>query len=108
MVHRFFQDALHQIDLPTAFAAAVLVLAVILVIKIGKVLLFAALFGATAGGVSLGQGNQPETAGVHAAIGFGVAAVTLFLIKLTKNLLLWLVITALGVGALFVWDGLRK
>jgi hypothetical protein len=101
-------DLLSKVDLPTAVAAAVLVLAVIVVIKIGKVLLFAAMFGAMAGGVSLGQGNRPVTAGTHAAIGFGVAAVTLLLVKLTKNLLLWLVITSAGVLALFAIDGLRR
>jgi hypothetical protein len=107
-VPRFIQDAIHQINLPTALAAAALVLAVILVIKIGKALLFAAMFGAMAGGVSLGQGNPPRTAGIHAAIGFGVAAVTLFLIKMTRSLIMWLVITGMGVAALFVWDGLSK
>ena len=35
-------------------------------------------------------------------IGFGVAAVTLVLIKFTKSLMLWLLITALGVGALLI------
>lgn len=104
----FDRSLLDQVNLPTAIAAAALVLAVILVIKIGKVLLFAAMFGAMAGGVSLGQGHQPGTAGTHAAIGFGLAALTLFLIKMTKNLILWLVITGVGVMALFVWDGLRK
>jgi hypothetical protein len=107
-VHRFFHDTFHQINLSTAIAAAALVLAVILVIKIGKALLFAAIFGAMAGGVSLSQGNQPATAGTHAAIGFGVAAVTLFLIKLTKNLMLWLVITGVGVIALFLFEGFRQ
>lgn len=102
------QDLLSKVDLPTAVAAAALVLAVIVVIKIGKVLLFAAMIGAMVAGVSLGQGNQPGTAATHSAIGFGVAAVTLFLVKLTKNLLLWLVITGAGVLALFVVDGLRR
>jgi hypothetical protein len=97
-----------DVNLPTAIAAACLVLAVILVIKIGKALLFAAMFGALAGGVSLGQGSPPATAGTHAAIGFGVAAVTLFLIKLTRSLMLWLVITGVGVMALFIADGLRQ
>lgn len=97
-----------HINVPTALAAAALVLAVILVIKIGKALLFAAMFGAMAGGVSLGQGNQPRTAGAHAAIGFGVAMVTLFLIRMTKNLMLWLVITGVGVIALFLFEGFRQ
>lgn len=100
-------DLLRNVDLPTAIAAAGLVLAVVLVIKIGKVLLFAAMLGALAGGVSLGQGSTPQAAGTHAAIGFGVAAATLLLIKLTRNLVLWLLITALGVAALFFFEGFR-
>ena len=36
-----------------------------------------------------------------------LAALTLLLIKTTKSLLLWLVITGLGVLALFIFDGLR-
>jgi hypothetical protein len=92
-----------DINVPTMIAAAALVLAVILVIKIGKVLLFAALFGAIAGGTSLGQGNTAATAGTHAAIGFGVAVITLFLIKVTRSIMLWLLITALGVGALLLY-----
>ncbi len=91
------------INLPTAIAAAFLVLAAIVVIRIGKALVMAAMFGAVAGGASLGQGNPPETAGVHAAIGFGVAAMTLFLIRFTRSLILWVVITALGVGALLLY-----
>lgn len=92
-----------DINLPTMIAAAALVLAVIIVIKIGKVLLFAALFGAIAGGTSLGQGNPASAAGTHAAIGFGVAVITLFLIKLTRSIMLWLLITAVGVGALLLY-----
>ena len=101
-------DLLRNVNVPTAIAAALLVLAVILVIKIGKALLFAAMFGALAGGVSLGQGSPPALAGTHAAIGFGVAAATLFLVKLTKSIVLWLLITALGVAALFLYDGFRQ
>jgi hypothetical protein len=100
-------EILKGVNPPTAIAAALLVLAVIVVIRIGKALLFAAMFGALAGGVSLGQGSAPSTAGTHAAIGFGVAAATLLLIKLTRSLMLWLVITGLGVAALFLYDGLR-
>jgi hypothetical protein len=92
-----------HVNLPTMLAAAALVIAVIFVIKVGKVLLFAAMFGALAGGVSLGQGNLPATAGTHAAIGFGVAAVTLFLVKITKSILLWLIITGIGIAALFAY-----
>jgi hypothetical protein len=96
-------DSLTQLNLPTAIVAALLVLAVILVIKVGKVLLMAGIFGALAGGVSLEQGSTPTTAGTHAAIGFGVALVTLVLVKLTRSLMLWLVITALGTGALLFY-----
>jgi hypothetical protein len=88
------------VNLPTMVAAALLVLAVIVVIRIGRVLLMAAIFGALAGGVSLGQGSSADAAATHAAIGFGVAAVTLFLIKMVRGLLLWILITGLGVGAL--------
>lgn len=101
------QDFLKQVNLATAVFAAVLVLAVIVVIKIGKALLLSAMFGAMAAGVSIGQGNSPALAGRHAAIAFGVAAITLFLIKTTRSLLLWLAITGLGVLTLFVFDGLR-
>ena len=100
-------DLLHRlisgINFPTAVAAGLLVLAVIVVIRIGKVLIMAGVFGAVAGGASLGQGNPPGTAGVHAAIGFGVAAMTLFLIRFTRRLILWVVITSLGVGALLLY-----
>lgn len=92
-----------DINLPTMIAAAALVIAVMVVIKIGKALLFAAMFGALAGGVSLGQGNVPATAGTHAAIGFGVAAVTLFLVKVTRSIVMWLLITAVGVSALLLY-----
>jgi hypothetical protein len=91
------------INLPTMLAAALLVMAVIIVIKIGRVLLTAAIFGAMAAGVSLGQGNPAGTAASHAAIGFGVAAITLFLIKVVRGLLLWVLITALGVAALVLF-----
>lgn len=104
MQHALDQFVRH-INLPTAIAAAALVLLVILVIRIGKALIMAGIFGMLAGGVSLGQGNAPGAAGVHAAIGFGVAAVTLFFIRMTKSLVLWLAITALGVGAL-LWFGM--
>lgn len=92
------------INLPTMFAAALLVLAVIVVIRIGKALIMAATFGAIAGGVSLGQGNRPASAAVHAAIGFGVAAVTFFLVRTAKSFLLWIVITGIAVAALLLWE----
>ncbi len=101
------QDFLRQVNLATAIVAAALVLAVVLVIKVGKALLFSAMFGAMAAGVSVGEGNPLPVAGQHAAIAFGVAALTLFLIRTTRNLLLWLLITGLGVLALFVYDGFR-
>ena len=92
-----------SINAPTLIVAALLVFAVIIVIKIGKALLMAGIFGALAGGASLSQGSAPGAAASHAAVGFGVAAVTLFLIKFTRNLILWLLITALGVGALLIF-----
>ena len=92
-----------SINAPTLLAAVLLVFAVIIVIKIGKALLMAGIFGALAGGTSLSRGSTPGTAASHAAIGFGVAAVTLFLINFTKNLMLWLLITGLGVGALLIF-----
>jgi hypothetical protein len=96
-------ELLARVNLPTAIAAALLVLAVILATKVGKVLLVAAIVGAFAGGASLGQGNSAAAASTHVAVGFGVAAVTLFLVKLTKYLAAWLLITAAGVGALLVY-----
>ncbi|MEO8636814.1 MAG: hypothetical protein ABI587_16180 [Gemmatimonadales bacterium] len=92
-----------SINAPTLIVAVLLVVAVLIVIKVGKALLMAGVFGAMAGGASLGQGNTPGIAGAHAAIGFGIAAVTLFLIKFTKSLMLWLLITALGVGAMLIF-----
>lgn len=92
-----------SINGPTLITAVLLVFAVIVVIRIGKALLMAALFGALAGGASLSQGIAPGAAATHAVIGFGVAAATLFLIRFTRSLLLWPLITALGVGALLVF-----
>lgn len=97
-----------DINVPTMIAAAGLVLAVIFVIKVGKVLLFAATFGAIAGGASLGQGNTGGMAGTHAAIGFGVATITLFLVKVSRSSIMWLLITALGVGALLLYGFNRE
>ena len=91
-----------HVDPPTMIAAAVLVLAALLLIRIGKALLLAAIFGGMTGAISLGQGSSPTTAAIHAAIGFGVAVVTQLFIGFTKSLLLWLLVTALGGGALFV------
>lgn len=96
-------DYLAPLNFPTAIVAALLVLAVILVIKVGKLLLMAGIFGALVGGVSLGQGSTPTAAGTHAVIGFGVAVVTLVLVKLTRSLMLWLLITVAGVGVLYLW-----
>ncbi len=91
-----------SINGPTLIAAVLLVFAVIVVIRIGKALLMAGIFGALAGGASLSQGFAPAAAATHAAIGFGVAAATLFLIRFTRSLLLWPLITALGVGAILM------
>ncbi len=92
-----------SINPPTLIVAVLLVFAVIIVIRIGKALLLAGIFGALAGGASLSQGIAPGAAASHAAIGFGVAAATFFLIRFTKSLILWPLITALGVGALLVF-----
>jgi TonB family protein len=82
-------------DLPIMVLAVVLVLAAVLLIKLGKLLLTAGVFGASVGGASLLQGTEPQVAAIHAALGFGVATVTLVLIKLTKHLILWLLIPAI-------------
>ncbi|HTS88599.1 MAG TPA: hypothetical protein VMG41_08920 [Gemmatimonadales bacterium] len=95
-------NALGQLNLVTAAAAGLLVLAVIVVIRIGKALLIAALLGLAIGAASLAQGNTPSVATHHAAVGFIVGAGTLLLIKLTKSLLHWLLITAVGVGILML------
>jgi Na+/glutamate symporter len=90
------------INLPTMIAAALLVLAVIVAIRIGKMLLMAALFGLVAGSVSLGQGHPPTQAGTHAAIGFGVAATTMILVRVARGILIWTLITAAGIlGLIF-------
>ena len=99
----FVNQFIDSINGPTLIAAMLLVFAVIIVIRIGKALLLAGIFGALAGGASLGQGLAPAQAATHAAIGFGVAAATLFLIRFTRSLVLWPLITALGVGALLVF-----
>jgi hypothetical protein len=104
---RHLQQLLTQINPPTLIAAVLLVFAVLLVIRIGKVLLLAATIGLLAGGVSLGQGSPPKTSPVHAAIGFTIAAATLFLIRFTKSLPLRLLITAAGVGVLLL-DGFGR
>jgi hypothetical protein len=97
------QQVLAQIDPPPLIAAVLLVLAVLLVIRIGRGLLLAATVGSLAGGVSLGQGSPPKTATAQAAIGFAVAVATLFLIRFTKSLPLRLLITAAGVGVLLLY-----
>jgi Na+/glutamate symporter len=90
------------INLPTMIAAALLVLAVIVAIRIGRMLLMAALFGLLAGSVSLGRGHPPAEAATHATIGFGIAAATMILIRIAKGILIWTVITAAGVlGLIF-------
>jgi len=96
-----------QIDLPTAIAAALLVLAVMVIIKLGRLLLMAAVLGAVAGGVALGQGHTTENAAAHAVVGFVIAAMVLLVIKFVRNLVLWVVITALGAGALLL-DGIKR
>lgn len=92
------------INAPTMIAAAVLVLAVIVVIRFGRLLLMAALVGALAGGVSLGRGHPAADAGANAAVGFGVAAVTMLLARMARGLLMWILITIGGVAGLILAD----
>jgi len=94
---------LSRIDAPTAVAAAALVFLVLLVIRIGRILVMAGVFGAIAGGASLSQGSSPKEATAHAAVAFGVAAVMFFLVKMTKSILLWLAIHGAGVAALITF-----
>ena len=96
-------EFLSPLDLPTLVVAVLLVFAVVLVIQIGRAPLTAAVFGALAGAVSLGEGNPLRMATAHATIGFAGAAVTLFLIRLTKSLMLWLLITAAAVMAILLF-----
>ena len=104
---RYVHQFLTHINPPTLIVAVLLAFAVIVVVRNGKALLMAAIFGSLAGGVSLGQGNPLRAATAHAAIGFAVAAVTLFLIRSTRSLLLWLLITAAGMGALLLYGFAR-
>jgi TonB family protein len=92
---------LSRFTAPTAVSAAALVLLVFLVIKIGRVLLMAGIFGAIAAGASFSRGNPGKTAATHGAIAFGAAAVMFFLVKLAKNMVIWFLLTAAGVAALF-------
>lgn len=94
---------LARIDAPTALAAVALVFLVLMVIKIGRILVMAGVFGAIAGGASLSQGSSPKEATAHAAVAFGVAAVMFFLVKMTKSIVLWLAITAAGVAGLLAF-----
>ncbi|HTO72361.1 MAG TPA: hypothetical protein VMJ30_01015 [Gemmatimonadales bacterium] len=97
------QSLLHRIDVPTAVAAAALVFLVLLVIKIGRILVMAAVFGAIAGGASLSQGQSGKEASAHAVVAFVAAAVMFFLVKMTKSIVMWLLITAAGVAALLAY-----
>jgi len=96
-------STLSQFNTPTILAALALIVLVYIVIKIGKILLMAAIFGAIAGGASLSQGNEPKTAAAHAAVAFGAAAIMFFMIKLAKSIVMWLLITGVGVAALMWW-----
>lgn len=96
-------SALAKVDLATFVAIAALVLLVWIVIKLGKVLIMAALFGLIAGAASLSQGYQPRDAALQAAIAFAGAAIIFFVIKLTKNFLIWLTLTLAGVAGLLLF-----
>jgi hypothetical protein len=100
-------QSLAAVNLPTVITAALLVLGVILVIRIGKALAMAAILGVLAGGVSLGEGNPPGLAGTHAAVGFGVAVVTLFVVKMAKSLMLIVLVAAAGVAAVLIFGAGR-
>jgi hypothetical protein len=93
-----------QDDTTTMMAAAALVFAVILLVRIRGALLTAAILGGLAGGVSLGEGNPSAVAATHATIGFGLTVAALLLIKFTKSLLLLLLVTGLGIGALLLYE----
>lgn len=101
------ESLLHRIDAPTALAAAALVILVLLVIKIGKIVLMAAVFGVIAGGASLSQGHSAKEASAHAVAAFVAAAAMFFLVKMTRSILHWLLITATGVAALIAF-GLHR
>jgi hypothetical protein len=101
------ESLLHRIDAPTALAAAALVILVLLVIKIGKIVLMAAVFGVIAGGASLSQGHSAKEASTHAVAAFVAAAAMFFLVKMTRSILHWLLITATGVAALVAF-GLHR
>jgi hypothetical protein len=96
-------ELLAQLRGPTVLSALMLIVMVAIVIKIGRILLMAAIFGAIAGGASLSQGNLPKTATVHGALAFGAAALMFFLLKVAKSMVMWLVITAAGVAALLAF-----
>jgi hypothetical protein len=96
-------DLLAQLRGPTVLSALVLIVLVATVIKIGRILMMAAIFGAIAGGASFSQGNAPKTAALHAALAFGAAAMMFFLLKVAKSMAMWLLITAAGVAALLAF-----
>lgn len=101
------ESVLARIDPVTAIAAVALVIMVWVVIKLGRILLMAAIFGVVAGGASLSQGHSSRDAALHAGIAFGAAAILFFIIKLTRSLLLWLTLTAAGVASL-IFFGLHR
>jgi len=96
-------ELLDQLKGPTVLTGIALIVLVAIVIKIGRILMMAAIFGAIAGGASFSQGNTPTTAALHAALAFGAAAVMFFLLKVAKSMAMWLLITAAGVAALLAF-----
>ena len=100
-------ELLAEVRAPTALSALLLIVLVPLVIKLGRILLLAAIFGAVAGAATLSQGNPPKLAALHAAIGFGGSALMFFLLKLAKQVLIWIAITVAGVAALLAF-GFRR
>lgn len=95
-------DVIARLNLPTGVAAVALVVLVFAVIKLGKILLMAGVFGVVAGGAELARGLPPKTAIAHAVVAFVGAGVLFFLVKLAKGMLMSLVITAIGVAILLM------
>jgi hypothetical protein len=84
----------------TLLQALALVALAGLVIRLGRTLLLAGIFGLVSGVVSYHHSRMPQVALAHAAIAMIVALVVFGLLKITKSCLLWVLITGLGVAAL--------
>jgi hypothetical protein len=91
---------LHPPDTQTLLQALALITLAGLVIRLGRTLLLAVIFGLVSGVASYYRGGIPEVALAHAAIGTIVALIVFGLLKLTKNYLWWVLIIGFGVIAL--------